>query len=96
MASRPRTRPVSFTARALRDLRRIGPGPEAQRIRATLEALARGEDNLDVRALEGSPGWLRLRVGDWRVLYTADERGWRVERIVSRGDLKRAVASLRL
>jgi hypothetical protein len=25
--------------------------------------------NADIKALAGSPPWLRLRVGDWRVIY---------------------------
>ncbi len=87
-------RQVNLSTRALRDLRRIGPGPESQRIAAGLNALGRGDENLDVRAVEGKPGWLRLRIGDWRVLYIGDEDSWWVERIVSRGELTRAVASL--
>jgi hypothetical protein len=58
----------------------MGPGPERNRIlRAlteTLEAEATPA-NADIKPLAGSAPWLRLRVGDWRVIYrplTAEER----------------------
>ncbi len=60
---------VELSGRAIRDLRRIGPGPERKRILTALEALADGAPNLDVKALQGCPPWLRLRAGDYRVLY---------------------------
>jgi hypothetical protein len=59
-----------------------------------LARLERREANLDIRPLAGHPGWLRLRVGDWRVLYRPGEAGWAVERIVDRKNLDRAVATL--
>jgi hypothetical protein len=58
----------------------MGPGPERRRIlRAladTLEAEA-SPANADIKVLIGSAPWLRLRVGDWRVIYrplTLEER----------------------
>lgn len=81
-------------SRALRDLRRIGPGLEAARIRAALESLATGDENADIKAISGRPGWLRLRIGDWRILYIGEGDGWWVDRIVHRGDLERAIGSL--
>ncbi len=51
-------------------------------------------ENLDVKPLQGRPGWWRLRVGDWRILYLADANGIVVERIVNRRDLERAVSTL--
>jgi hypothetical protein len=56
MTPDPMARQVNFSTRALRDLRRIGPGPESQRIAGGLNALGRGDENLDVRAVEGKPG----------------------------------------
>lgn len=50
---------------------------------------------MDVKSLAGHPGWYRLRLGDWRVLYYSDPPGIVVERIVNRRDLERAVATLR-
>jgi hypothetical protein len=54
-----------------------------------------GSANLDAKAVEGSPPWLRLRIGDYRVLYRSvdEDRLW-VERLVHHGDLDKAVASL--
>ena len=77
-------------------------GPQRRRVRDALEALSAGADNLDVKALAGRAPWLRLRVGDWRVLYrplSAEEAaaggpGWLVARVVDRRDLERSVRSL--
>jgi len=89
-----RRHPVALRRRALKDLRRIGPGREATRIHTALEGLATGDENLDVKAVSGRPGWLRLRVGDWRIAYIATDEGWLVERIVHRSQLERAISSL--
>ncbi len=59
-----------------------------------LRALAREDANLDLKALTGQPGWYRLRVGNWRVLYYSDLPGIVIERIVNRRDLERAVNTL--
>lgn len=40
--------------------------PTKQRIKAALEQLPEG----DVRPLKGSSGTYRLRVGDWRILFS--------------------------
>jgi mRNA-degrading endonuclease RelE of RelBE toxin-antitoxin system len=85
---------VELSKRGLRDLRRVGPGPEQTRIADALRSLEKGATNLDVKAIQGRSPWLRLRVGDYRVLYRPVDQGWWVERIVSRGDLDRAVATL--
>jgi hypothetical protein len=76
--------------------------PERRRIRDALGALAAGAENLDVKALSGRAPWLRMRVGDWRVLYrpltqaeaAESGRGWLVARVVDRRDLERSVRSL--
>jgi mRNA-degrading endonuclease RelE of RelBE toxin-antitoxin system len=64
---------VELVPKAEHDLRRIGgPGPHRK---AIIDALTVGltaippPDNLDVKALKGAPPWLRLRVGDYRILY---------------------------
>jgi mRNA interferase RelE/StbE len=41
----------------------------SKRIVATLDALAENPRPPGVRALTGHHGWLRVRVGDWRVAY---------------------------
>jgi mRNA-degrading endonuclease RelE of RelBE toxin-antitoxin system len=63
---------VELSSRAERDLRRLGSGPERK---AIVDALTVGlvavppPANLDVKLLKGVPPYLRLRVGDHRILY---------------------------
>lgn len=89
---------IELTARAARDLRRID-APARRRIRQALDELAAGVENADVKALTGAAPWLRLRIGDWRVLYrplseTEGGPGLLVARVVNRRDLLRAVRTL--
>jgi mRNA-degrading endonuclease RelE of RelBE toxin-antitoxin system len=63
---------VELAPAAERDLKRVGPGPDRK---ALVDALTVGlaaippPENLDVKALKGAAPWLRLRVGDYRILY---------------------------
>jgi mRNA-degrading endonuclease RelE of RelBE toxin-antitoxin system len=104
---------IELSGKARRDLKRLGAGPERKRI---LDALTVGlatippPGNLDVKAIEGAAPYLRLRVGDYRILYCPlspgeltsisqqrgqqAEAGYLVVRIVHRRDLERAVAAL--
>lgn len=92
---------IELTTRALRDLRKLD-GPDRRRVAAALEELSGGAENLDIKALVGHSPYLRLRVGDWRVIYrpaTEQEAahrgaGWFVFRVVNRRDLQRAARSL--
>ena len=63
---------IEIEADAERELRRM-PRNTAKRIRSKLLALA--EDpfarNRNVKKLSGRDAW-RLRIGDWRALYTVD------------------------
>lgn len=81
----------------------MGPGPERARILAGLARLAESPENLDVKAIIGSSGWLRLRIGSYRVCYlpttSTTQDGeltvvYAVERIVHRRDLDSAAAGL--
>jgi mRNA-degrading endonuclease RelE of RelBE toxin-antitoxin system len=99
---------VELSKRALRDLRRIDHGSRRRLLDLLENDLAAEPQpkNLDVKPLTGRPPWLRLRRGDYRVLYrpltsselqalSAPERaGFLVERIIDRGDLERAAAKL--
>jgi mRNA interferase RelE/StbE len=62
---------------ALKSLRRM-PAAQAERITAKIEQHARDPRSLanNVKALAGSP-YIRLRVGDWRVIM--DDRGTLLE-----------------
>lgn len=91
---------IALSRRAVKDLRRIGPGEELNRIRQALEALEAEQAGLDVKTLRGQSPWLRLRVRDYRILYRpidpseAADASHLVARIVHRRDLERAVATL--
>ena len=85
---------VLLATRAARDLRRLGPGPELERIEAALRRLGDSEANLDIKPLSGSAPWLRLRVGDWRVLFRLADAAVLVARIIHRSELQQAVRTL--
>lgn len=63
---------IELASKAKHDLKRLAPGPDRK---AIIDALTVGltatppPDNLDVKALKGALPWLRLRVGDYRILY---------------------------
>ena len=85
---------VLLSSRAVRDLRRLGPGPELDRVEAGLQRLSTGERNLDIKPVTGSAPWLRLRVGDWRVLYRPAGDEILVARIIHRSELQQAIRTL--
>ena len=56
--------------------------PTKQRIKAAVEKLPEG----DIKPYKGSPGTYRLRVGDWRVLFSYPEHDTiLIEKIGPRG-----------
>jgi mRNA-degrading endonuclease RelE of RelBE toxin-antitoxin system len=63
---------VELLHKAKNDLKRLGRGPDRK---AVIDALTVGlatippSGNLDIKALKGAAPWLRLRVGDYRILY---------------------------
>jgi hypothetical protein len=85
---------IPLSTRAVRDLRRLGPGPELDRIEAGLQRLNTGEPKLDIKPVTGSPPWLRLCVGDWRVLYRPAGDQILVARIIHRSELQQAIRTL--
>lgn len=85
---------ILLSTRAVRDLRRLGPGLGLDRIEAGLQRLSTGEPNLDIKPIAGSAPWLRLRVGDWRVLYRPAGDEILVARIVHRSELQQAIRTL--
>ena len=62
---------VEYTRDAIKTLERIDRAT-SRRIRAKIALLAREPEALAnvVKALKGGGGLMRLRVGDWRVIYT--------------------------
>lgn len=99
---------VELSKRALRDLRRI----DHKRRKRLLDLLENDlttepqPTNLDIKALTGRAPWLRLRRGEYRVLYrpltsselralsAREQAGFLVERVIDRRDLERAVSTL--
>jgi mRNA-degrading endonuclease RelE of RelBE toxin-antitoxin system len=99
---------VEFSKRALRDLRRIDR-KNRKRLLDLLENDLAAEPqpaNLDIKPLTGRAPWLRLRRGEYRVLYrpltttelralaASEQAGFLVERVVDRGELERAATTL--
>jgi mRNA-degrading endonuclease RelE of RelBE toxin-antitoxin system len=99
---------VELSKRALRDLRHIDH-KSRKRLLDLLENDLAAEPqppNLDIKALTGRTPWLRLRRGEYRVLYrpltssellalaAQEQAGFLVERVVDRGDLERAASTL--
>jgi mRNA-degrading endonuclease RelE of RelBE toxin-antitoxin system len=99
---------VELSRRAQRDLRALTGRDRSRIVRVLRDDLVADPptQNLDIVALQGRTPWLRIRVGNWRVLcrpLSADElsdaigtaeRGFLVGRIVNRRELERAVATL--
>lgn len=77
---------VEYSRHALRTLHRIDR-TTSKRIVLKVEQLAERPESLanNVRALKGPGGFWRLRVGGWRVIYTATLVVIAVERIAPRG-----------
>ena len=77
---------VSYSKDALKTLRRI-PANVSATIRAKIEQYATDPDTLanNVIQMRGRTGWFRLRVGDWRVIFSEDGRVIAVIRIAPRG-----------
>lgn len=59
-----------------------------QRIKVAIEKIPEG----DIKALQGAPGSYRLRVGDWRVLFSYPECDIiLIEKIAPRGEVYKGV-----
>ena len=74
---------IEFTSAAIRQWRKLTATTRAQ-IDLKLKTFA-GTGIGDVKALKGAPG-MRLRSGDWRVLFNVDGDMVSIERISHRSD----------
>jgi mRNA interferase RelE/StbE len=63
---------LTHTAKALRDLQAL-PREIFTRVDARIMALAETPRPRGVERVQGTPGGLRVRVGDYRILYTVDD-----------------------
>lgn len=59
---------IEITTRATRQLKKLAKG-DSRKIYQAIETLRDWPDVQNVKALSGKPGY-RLRVGDWRVIFT--------------------------
>lgn len=84
---------VELASRAKRDLRRLDKQTR-YRIFDSLRSLAKDAPNLDIKTVKGTQSALRLRVGEYRVLYRRAGETWWIERIVDRRELVRALQTL--
>lgn len=78
---------ISYSREATKSLIKM-PGNTAKLIRSKIEQYAADPASLanNIKALKGSSeGLLRLRVGDWRVIFTEDGRILEVIRVAPRG-----------
>jgi mRNA interferase RelE/StbE len=77
---------IAYSKSALRTLHRM-PANMSALIRQKVAQLATdpAAQTNNVKALKGEPGIFRLRVGDWRVLYTAEGEVLDVIKIAPRG-----------
>ena len=93
---------LEVARRARRDLRQL----DVRFVEAIEAALAPNPPagNLDIKGVQGRRPWLRLRLGDHRVLFRPltqrecrdlqVERGYLIARVVDRRDLYRAIRTL--
>jgi mRNA-degrading endonuclease RelE of RelBE toxin-antitoxin system len=93
---------VQVSPRALRDLKKIQPG-DRRLVTTALQRLADPEPlGAAAKTLIGAHPYLRLRAGDWRIIYCPLSHvdpnpagpGWYVARVVNRRDLDTTVRSL--
>jgi mRNA interferase RelE/StbE len=81
-------RNIAYSKAALKTLRRMQPASARRITEAVRLCAAAPEDPVhDVRRLQGVDGLLRLRMGDWRVLFSDDGTVVAVTRIGPRGDV---------
>jgi mRNA interferase RelE/StbE len=79
---------VVFSGAALSALTRL-PAKTATLIRSKIAQYATAPSSLanNVKALRGRPGYLRLRVGDWRVIFRREAAVIVVVKIGGRGSI---------
>jgi mRNA interferase RelE/StbE len=83
---------IAFTPAARRQLASLDPPPR-RRIARRIEVLGTDPRPPGAEMLKGGEGELRIRVGDWRVIYVVhdDELLVLVIKIGHRGDIYRAL-----
>ena len=78
---------IQYSKRAVKTINGMDK-PTKARIKQAIEGLPAG----DVKALQGSAGSYRLRVGDWRVVFSyPDDETILIEKIAPRGQVYKGV-----
>ena len=78
---------VFYAKDAVKSINRLD-APTRQRIRQAVNGIPRG----DIKPLQGTSDTFRLRVGDWRILFSyPDDDTILVERVAPRGDVYKGV-----
>ncbi|MCL2359939.1 MAG: type II toxin-antitoxin system RelE/ParE family toxin [Candidatus Bathyarchaeota archaeon] len=73
----------TYSRKAVKNIKRIHD-PDKQRIKRGIEDLPDG----DVKKLKGHDNLYRLRIGDWRIIFSyADKNVILVEEVETRGDI---------
>jgi len=77
---------IAYSRDAIKTLKRM-PDNTASLIRSKIEQYASDPASLanNVKALKGTAGAFRLRVGDWRALFTEDGRVISIIKVAPRG-----------
>ncbi len=83
---------IEWRPSARKEVRRLDP-PVRRRVIDAIEALAHDPRPAGSVTLTGSPGWRRIRIGGYRVVYDVNDRALvvLVLRVGSRGDVYRAL-----
>ena len=72
-----------FSADAMKSIGKL----DANTAGRVIKGILRLPDKGDIKPLEGEhAGWFRLRVGDWRIIYTIEDNSVFVGHILPRGD----------
>ncbi len=79
---------IAFSKDASRTLLRM-PRNVAGLIRAKIDQYARDPGSLanNLKAIKGEPGFMRLRVNDWRIVFSDDGTVISIVRIAPRGSV---------
>ena len=82
---------IAFTPAAQRQLASLDP-PTQRRVAHRIEALGSAPRPAGAEALKGGQGELRLRIGDWRIIYMVHDAALLVLviKMGHRGDVYRA------
>ena len=78
---------IQYSKRAVKAINGLDR-PMKQRIKEAIEKIPQG----DIKSLIGSKGSFRLRVGDWRILFSyQDDNAILIEKIAPRGEVYKGV-----